>query len=338
MESISKPELELVSFAVDPLAQEFLSASSRLAADCAQFSEAPAASVSQLVAAAERVRGSGLAELLASIEDDCDCTSLLFQVADLLGHGNVTVAWQGLIGVPAAVVLARCGDPTSGKEYALALPTPTGGMLMQPLLAAQAGSPAWCLHGSELILVDTDAPTAAGGVLGCPHGNMQSMSPLQETSTRVRLSSEHRALLVELAHALFAALLHGVLRRLVAEAYSYASTRKSAGKPIHQHQAVSLRLADLVLFQQGLSLYMNAAISGSGEVRGLSSTSIGYIADTSARIAKDAVQIAAAHGYVDGLPFKRLFEQARTLVSCLQMWSRVAIPGSDHLHSKGRRN
>jgi hypothetical protein len=48
------------------------------------------------------------------------------------------------------------------------------------------------------------------------------------------------------------------------------------------------------------------------------------LADLAAAIARDAVQVAAAHGYVEGLNFKRLFSQSRTLASMLLLMDASA--------------
>jgi alkylation response protein AidB-like acyl-CoA dehydrogenase len=120
--------------------------------------------------------------------------------------------------------------------------------------------------------------------------------------------------------ALLLGLLDGACERLTHEAYAYAKERRSAGKPISQLQAVALRLADIALNRAALALYLSAAVEqtdASGSPAGLSGLSVPHVADLAFRISRDAVQIAAAHGYVEGLPFKRLFEQVGTLVGVL---------------------
>jgi hypothetical protein len=119
--------------------------------------------------------------------------------------------------------------------------------------------------------------------------------------------------------ALLTGLIAGACQRLTDEAFAYAKQRQSGGKPISQFQAVAMRLADLAMSQAALSLYLEATATSGTAHAPVSSAS--YVSEAACAIARDAVQTAAGHGYVDGLPFMRLHEQVYMLCALLTAWS-----------------
>jgi hypothetical protein len=124
--------------------------------------------------------------------------------------------------------------------------------------------------------------------------------------------------------ALLAGLLCGVSERLAEEAHAYARARHSGGKPIDQHQAVALRLADIDMSLEALLLSAAVIFEPMLADEAMEASEPALLADLAAAIARDAVQVAAAHGYVDGLNFKRLFSQSRTLASMLLLMDASA--------------
>lgn len=320
-----------VSFAGDPGVTEILHATSSLPSRLRRCDESRQSQRLALLACSRQVRELQLLELLTGDrESQLPAGSTLFHVAQLLAAANVTVAWHALSGVPAGIALAAAGYRGRGIGLPLALPLAepmAGWLLLTPLIASDEGQQAMWLEDSRALVGPIEIPgnDSCAGLLGFVHGGaIRADRELARALPVVTLSEQSRRQLDEASFALFAGLISGALRRMVDEAFAYARTRKSAGKPINQHQAIALRLADLALNQQGLDLYLQAAVEESREVgceAGPQEMNIDYIAACSARISTDAVQVAGAPGYVEGLPFKRLFEQTRTLVSCMALMS-----------------
>lgn len=329
MSYMSRSESEVICFASGPTVDEVRRTAARLAGRLQRYEESRQSQATELREAARQVHEMKLLDLLTTDESDQVIPeAMLFHVADSLGAANLTAAWQGLSGVPVGVALALSGYHAGDRELALALPLAeslAGWFLLVPLLLPNERKRVWLLDGCNLVgpaeIADGEPHTS---LLGFPHGGILKMQRGvgQRLSTSPLSITTHQRLL-NMSFSLIAGLLSGALRRMVDEAYAYARRRKSAGKPIGQHQAVALRLADLALCQQGLALYLQAAIEQPAEVgcEGARSINLDYVAECSARIASDAVQVAAAQGYVEGLPFKKLFEQTRTLVSSMALMS-----------------
>lgn len=347
MNTIVVSESELVSFTGDPTIAELLDPTARLAESLAGHDEGRTSSPEQLAECVRQIREIGLVDLLIAGGDLFSPESMLFHVADMLGNANLTAAWEGLIGVPAATALAMSGNDGNAGEFPMAYPLmrpQAGWSLLQPLPSANGSARVWLLDGYRMIGPgEISSGSTQSELLGFPHGrSVRIDDSCRRNWPAYALSVHSHRRLISLSYALVSGLLSGALRRMVKEAYDYAKTRKSAGKPISQHQAVALRLADLALNQQGIHLYLHAAAEQGRQVRcehGMYEINVDYVVECAARIAKDAVQVAAAHGYVEGLPFKRLFEQSRTLTSCLALMSDASdvvrnrasddLPGSD---------
>lgn len=275
--------------------------------------------------AAGLVRQLGLAELMLELQARGQAVSLLFLMANTLGYANAPAAWAGLSDAPTRLL----SNELSGTTIAW----PRTGHQAQahsvwlPMHAEAEGSITLIWPDMTFRSVVGPAPLPAGSkaseLLGMPDGVIYAFSAGVLTDLGVQHKRQIEANWLHCLNAqaaLLLGLVDGVCRRLVVEAYVYAKQRQSGGKPIAQHQAVALRLADLVLDQQALSLYAQAAVDEGAFVdccSGPFQSNKSHIADLSFRIGRDAVQVAAAHGYVEGLPFKRLFEQLRTLTSAL---------------------
>lgn len=327
--SIAQGDIACVSFAESAAFEPFIAAARAVAADLKPGDAAPLPTQ----VCAQAVRGLGLAELIGELHARGEAMPLLFHLASTLSYSDVEAAWAGLHGAPAELLAAGL------SEAAVALPRSghwgCGSAVWLPLTA----------DGSAPQLVWTDAaqkrlfgplPLAAFGhgspheaapLLGLPQARLCLIAPdllraaSEKSETAVRaLAPEAWPAYVHAQAALLLGLIDGACRRLVQESFTYAKQRQSAGKPIAQHQAVALRLADLALNQQALSLYATAAVehgAAIGAAAGPAHSNAAQVDELAFRISRDAVQIAAAHGYVDGLPFKRLFEQLRTLSSVL---------------------
>ncbi len=190
-----------------------------------------------------------------------------------------------------------------------------------------AGTPAWHLGAEDgrEVVVDCALPSASPlqgftrvfAVPAAPSAHSQRPAP---------------ALRAPALRAVVSGLLCGVSERLVEEAHGYARVRQSGGKPINQYQAVALRLAELDMNLQALVLSAAAPFEPTLAEEAAEASRPPLLADLAFAIARDAVQVAAAHGYVEGLPFKRLFSQSRTLASLLLVVDAAGHTGNARVH------
>ncbi|MCP3102890.1 acyl-CoA dehydrogenase family protein [Myxococcus sp. K15C18031901] len=313
-----------VDFRCAPVVEPFLGAARPIASAIRDIGGAEAVS---------HIQQLELASVLPELERRADAPVLLFHLAELLGHANLAAAWQGLSGIPAraaelpaSVDLAALPDAT-GTRWTAWLPVVDAA---RPPSLALAGPRGWAPLPAQGL-----THSRVSGLLGFARGEVLTWSTEPSVTPEElgvqSLAPESWSALVRAQLALLSGLLVGATRRLVDEAYAYAKTRQSAGKSINQHQAVALRLADLALHQEALSLYLTARVEECrppGMRGGPESLSAGYVVELAFRIARDAVQTAAGHGYVEGLPFRRLFEQVRTLTVMLQGTKAAAEPVS----------
>ncbi|WP_224360657.1 acyl-CoA dehydrogenase family protein [Hyalangium versicolor] len=311
-----------IDFRCSPVAEPYVSAARAVASAIRDLSSTERA---HLWAAVALVRELELESVLPELESREDVPVLLFHMAELLGHANLPAAWRGLSSAPA-----RAAElPPLADLVAIPNASATQWTSWQPMVDPACpptialfdpNGPTLAVPVSRGICVSGLTCSRKGGLLGFPFGEVLTCS-LQPGVTRSDIGMRPLAAgawdtYVRAQMALLCGLIVGATRRLVDEAYAYARTRQSAGKPITQHQAVAVRLADLALNQEALSLYLTASIEQCeppGMKGGIAEFSVGHVGDLSFRIARDAVQTAAGHGYVEGLPFRRLFEQVRTL-------------------------
>ncbi len=113
-------------------------------------------------------------------------------------------------------------------------------------------------------------------------------------------------------------ILSGILQGMVHEAIAYSKVRQSAGKAIFHHQAVSLRIGNIIIDFESL----NALIFQSLRILDRHPKMESFLASLSQyahNISKEAVQVAGGHGYVDGLQLKRLYEESKGIISFLNL-------------------
>lgn len=146
------------------------------------------------------------------------------------------------------------------------------------------------------------------------------LSPLPE-----RLSQGASAERVRAEAALLLGLTTGACRAAVAAAYGYARTRESGGKPIAQYQAVALRLAELAMADRAITLLARHVAANPD--RSALTDACRYVAATATRMARDAVQVAAGHGFVRGLPFADLFTGITALAARLALTANALDSG-----------
>jgi hypothetical protein len=331
---IAVSDLDYICFGGEPGAAPFLEAAGRLAAgiDLA----APARrSAAACAAAAERIARLGLDDILPELDARDEALPLLFEVARLFGHANPAAGWRGMAGAPARLL-----DPDRALAH-VALPDGAGRfVLWLPDARAQC---ARALYWFDPVRMQLRGPVPASaaelparqqGLSGMPCAAaliLPARAALRDCAVQP-LAPGAWELFCRAQRALLSGLICGACRRLRDEAYGYARLRQSGGKPIIQLQAVALRLANLALGEQALSLYAAAAARPAGQadaVTAIDSLNVAYVNQCAFDIARDAVQVAAGHGYVEGLPFKRLFEQVHTLASVLASYAHPCTRTGD---------
>lgn len=114
-----------------------------------------------------------------------------------------------------------------------------------------------------------------------------------------------------------AGLLAGAARAATRFAFSYAQTRVAFHRPIIHHQAVALRLADMAIATDALRLQVWATATRFGTAAALPpghfAAMAQHLVSTSLEIHRHAVQVCGGHGYVEGFPPSRRFQDARLL-------------------------
>jgi len=255
-----------------------------------------AAHALDLAHGAAAVAALGVDELVTDMAPE-EAARLLHLVARRLARADAESAWTGLLAAPAAATKFWSGDP----------------ML------------AWHLGTADGRRIATDAGMSDAGPLPGFARLFAIPAPLPARTDPALASTAVCALL--------GGLLCGVSERLAEEAHAYARVRESGGKPINQYQAVALRLADLDMNLEALLLSGAVTFEPMLADDNLDASEPALLADLAFSIARDAVQVAAAHGYVEGLPFKRLFSQSRTLASMLLLVNAAArSPAGRQVH------
>jgi len=217
-----------------------------------------------------------------------DAARLLHLASRRLARADAEAAWTGLLAAPAAATPGWSGEPM----LAWHLGADDGRRIATDAGASDAGPLPGFTH---LFAIPADLPERIDPALASPS-----------------------------VCALLGGLLCGVSERLVEEAHAYARMRCSGGKPIDQYQAVALRLAELDMNLEALLLSAAVPFEPMLADEAMEASEPALLADLAFAIARDAVQVAAAHGYVEGLPFKRLFSQSRTLASMLLLVDAAA--------------
>lgn len=205
------------------------------------------------------------------------------------GSGEVVLLEPRRTARPAAAIV-----PATARLRAL----PTGSAReVRPLLGFPAGQSLW---------FDGTAGAALGGV------------PVAAAAWREWRDAQT---------ALLLGLLTGGTRRMVVEAYGYARQRESSGQVIALHQAVALRLADIAIAGRTLELHAEAVVSMLGDeddpALRFDAVTAGHLHRLVFAVSRDALQVAAGHGYVAGLPFRDFFARLRTLGSMVEALAAV---------------
>ena len=106
----------------------------------------------------------------------------------------------------------------------------------------------------------------------------------------------------------------GNARGAMEEAWQYANERRTFGKPIFEHQAISFMLADMSTKIEGARLlaYKAANLLDKGEQATLASAHAKrYAADIGMEVTTDSVQIFGGYGYSEEFPAARRMRGAK---------------------------
>ena len=106
----------------------------------------------------------------------------------------------------------------------------------------------------------------------------------------------------------------GMARAALEAALAYAGERKSMGKTLLEHQAVSFRLADMATgIEAARQLYLHAAQLRDGGAPCLKEASMAklFASETAERVCSDAIQIHGGYGYVSDFPVERIWRDVR---------------------------
>jgi len=106
----------------------------------------------------------------------------------------------------------------------------------------------------------------------------------------------------------------GVARAALEAALAYARERRSMGKPLIGHQAISFRLADMATgVEAGRQLYLHAAAlrdAGKPCIKEASMAKL-FASEMAEKVCSDAIQIHGGYGYVADFPVERLWRDVR---------------------------
>jgi acyl-CoA dehydrogenase len=106
----------------------------------------------------------------------------------------------------------------------------------------------------------------------------------------------------------------GLARAAMEHAIDYASTRKTFGKPISAHQAISFMIADMFkdIEAARMLVWKAAWLKDNGQRNTqMASCAKAFAADAAHRIASDAVQVFGGYGYSQEYPVEKLLRDSK---------------------------
>jgi alkylation response protein AidB-like acyl-CoA dehydrogenase len=106
----------------------------------------------------------------------------------------------------------------------------------------------------------------------------------------------------------------GVAQAALEAAVGYAKERRSMGKPLLEHQAVSFRLADMATrVEAARRLYLHAAALRDRGVPCIKEASMAklFASEIAEQVCSDAIQIHGGYGYVADFPVERYWRDVR---------------------------
>jgi hypothetical protein len=106
----------------------------------------------------------------------------------------------------------------------------------------------------------------------------------------------------------------GMARAALEAAVRYAQERQSFGRPLHEHQAVSFRLADIATeIEAARQLVWHAASLKDAGESALTAASMAklFASEMAERVCSAAIQIHGGYGYVRDFPVERIYRDVR---------------------------
>lgn len=108
----------------------------------------------------------------------------------------------------------------------------------------------------------------------------------------------------------------GLIRRALDESARYAKERKTFGKPIAEHQAIQIMLADMAMAYETVKLlYSKAAWEVDQGVKRTITSAVAKCtgADLAVKCATDAVQVFGGYGYTREYPVEKLYRDSKLM-------------------------
>ena len=244
---------------------------------------------------------------------------LLFMAAQGFAATDIDQTWQELSSI--CDVFQSSESPI--KNTSLALPSSSANWVNIQLGPSQQHS-VLLDHRDCFIPNELYVDVIKSKLLGFNDGQMATFSCEDKSNLEKNgISIEDKQIYLNSHATLLLGVISGACQYIVDEAYAYARQRQSGGKAIIHHQAVALRLADLTIHSRSLSLFSEMLVSQMGAEHDseykLTEIAANHISELAFKITRDALQTAAAHGFVSGLPFRATFEKMRTLTALLTL-------------------
>jgi alkylation response protein AidB-like acyl-CoA dehydrogenase len=108
----------------------------------------------------------------------------------------------------------------------------------------------------------------------------------------------------------------GMARASLEHALSYAKQRETFGKPISEHQAIQIKLADMATkVEAARLLYINAALKTEADGRASAESGMAkiYATEIGVEVAYDAMRILGGYGYIKEFPIERYLRDAQLM-------------------------
>ena len=269
-------------------------------------------------------------------------------IVEELARGSAALAAIVVAHLTATHAIARFGTAEQRERF---LPAMARGEILSTValadgIRAEAADPDWILDGETLpvdhaaratsvlvpavspdgtvlVVVDpgipgfsVDAPAATLGLRGldpCRLRFVRCRVPSRNLlGGRTRDASEQRASLLEIARLGVAATGVGLAQAAFEAALRYAQQRTTFGKPIAQHQAIQLKLADMATrITAARLLVYDAAVPEGDDSRRLVAKM--FAAETAYEVALDSMRVHGGYGYTSEFPVERYYRDAARL-------------------------
>jgi len=210
--------------------------------------------------------------------------------------------------------------PALARAEILGAPAPLGRAAIAPgrpalLAVAEEGVPASSISssGASCRLVRSDDPrvrlAAEPPALGLRALARVAVSIDQSTGAAVAVAAR----IHDVATLGEAAVAVGIAQAAFEAALRYSQQRSTFGKPICQHQAIQLKLADMASGIAAARLLVGAAAAAPGE--GAAARARQLAAETAAAVTLEAMRVHGGYGYTREFPVERHYRDAAALLA-----------------------